>query len=72
MSAPFFGFDFVSQEASLALEVQAAATEMDAEAFGDAPQLYRNALQEAEPLHNAWDENDFFVPYLRNRVDELS
>eukprot|EP00438_Fugacium_kawagutii_P001791 Skav235970 [mRNA] locus=scaffold592:172045:176360:- [translate_table: standard] len=59
------------KEASLALEVQAAATEMDAEAMG-AAQLYRNALQEAEPLHNAWDENDFFVPYLRNRVDQLT
>ena len=65
--------NFNRQEASLALEVQAAATEMQGlRCYYDAQELYRRVLMEAEPLHNEWDETDFFVPYLRRRVDELT
>ena len=58
----------------MALEVQAAATEMQGLCYSryDARELYRSVLMEAEPLHNEWDETDFFVPYLRRRVDELT
>ena len=61
----------LSQDACLALEVEAAATEMhEMHGSKDAARLlYQRALNDAEPLHNAWDENDFFVPYLRRRLE---
>lgn len=61
----------LSQDACLALEVEASATEMhEMHGSKDAARLlYQRALNDAEPLHNAWDENDFFVPYLRRRLE---
>lgn len=58
-------------EAFLAQEVQGALWE--AQGFHKrAWMLYKKILMEAEPLWNAWDEEDFFVPYLKQHIAQLS
>ena len=58
-------------EATMALEVFAAAAAI--QGFQQkAHDLYKEALMEAEPLRNVWDEEDFFVPHLQRQLAELS
>ena len=57
----------LSLEAAVALEVQGAALEM-LHLEEQAQATFEKALREIEPLHNSWDDDEFFTSYLKGRM----